>query len=359
MYCDFAIALRREIPSARFVESIAAEMVLRSTVEDWVSVPIETIYLGGGTPSRLEADAIRRLLDCIRAGAPSVAAGAELTIEANPEDVSPESARAWVEGGINRVSLGAQSFHPDVLDWMHRVHSADDTRRAVDILRDAGITNLSIDLIFGLPSDLRHAFARDLATVVELEPDHLSVYGLTIEPRTPLFKRQQRGTTVAAPNPSYEAEFLQADSDLGAAGFEHYEVSNYARSMKRAVHNSAYWQGRAYVGLGPSAHSFRENRRRWNEREWTQYDKVVGEGRDPVVGTEDLTAQQVELEALMVGLRTVEGVALPLATTGNVLDELVDCGWLTVGGGRARLTPTGWLRLESILTRLTTQAESG
>ncbi len=359
MYCDFAIAVRTDTPSDRFVDSIATELRLRRDDPSWDDSPIETVYLGGGTPSRLEADAVATLLDRIRSGAGrSQTEIVEITLEANPEDVSKASAETWVAAGVNRVSLGAQSFHPRVLEWMHRMHTPDQTARAVDVLRNAGITTLSLDLIFGLPPVLGHDAGRDLERAVALAPDHLSAYGLTIETQTPLFRRRNRGETVAAPDEQYQADFLAANRELVEAGFEHYEVSNYARPGKRAVHNSAYWSGRPYLGLGPSAHSFDGGKRRWNEREWTRYLALVEAGTDPVGGSETLTDEQRVLEEIMLGLRTSAGVELELIDRNRV-KNLGATGWLAVDDGRLRLTPAGWLRMESILSRLTTSANSG
>ena len=359
VYCDFAIAVRPDTPSDRFVDSIATELRLRRDHPGWDDSPIETVYLGGGTPSRLDPAAVAILLDRIRIDAGlSPKVNVEITLEANPEDVSKASAEAWVAAGVNRVSLGAQSFHPRVLEWMHRMHTADQTVQAVDILRNAGITTLSLDLIFGLPQALGHDVARDVERAVALAPDHLSAYGLTIEARTPLFRRRNRGETVAAPDEQYQSDFLAANRDLVEAGFEHYEVSNYALPGKRAVHNSAYWSGRPYLGLGPSAHSFDGGRRRWNEREWTQYLALVEAGRDPVGGSETLTEEQRVLEAIMLGLRTSTGVELKLIDADRV-EELSTTGWLAVEGERLRLTTAGWLRMEAILARLTTSAKGG
>ena len=359
MYCDFAIAVRTNTPSDRFVRSITTELDLRRDKQGWDDSPIETIYVGGGTPSRLDADAVAALLERIRIGAgPSETGNAEITLEANPEDVSKTLAASWVAAGVNRISLGAQSFDRGVLEWMHRMHSADQTVQAVDVLRSAGIDTLSLDLIFGLPSRLGHDFARDLERALALAPDHLSAYGLTIEARTPLFRRRDRGDTVAAPDEQYQADFLAANSLLVEAGFEHYEISNYARPGRRAVHNSAYWSGRPYLGLGPSAHSFDGHKRRWNAREWTRYLALVEEGSDPVEGTETLTEEQRILEGIMIGLRTSSGVELELIDAKQI-ENLGGTGWLTIEGERLRLTPAGWLRMEAILSRLTTSDQGG
>lgn len=355
VYCDFAIAVRRDVPSGSFVDDITAELDMRRSTAAWDDAPIETIYFGGGTPSRIAGDALTALIERLSAvGGSAVASYAEITLEANPEDVSQKAAETWVRAGVNRISLGAQSFQPNVLEWMHRMHTADQTIEARQTLREAGINNLSLDLIFGLPPELQHDFTRDLNTALELEPDHVSVYGLTVEAHTPLSHRSARGQTVAAPDSGYEADFLLADRILTGDGFEHYEVSNYARSGKRAVHNGSYWGGRPYAGLGPSAHSFIGSERRWNEREWAEYHAVVAQGRDPIAGSETLTPEQLVLESTMLGLRTKEGIERRRLAGVAAVEDLVDQGWMTLASGRARLTPEGWLRMEALLTRLTT-----
>src|SRR5438094_909852 len=179
----------------------------------------------------------------------------EVTLEANPEDVTPDNARAWRESGVNRVSLGAQSFDDRVLKWMHRPHDAARIGHAVRALRAAGIDNISLDLIFALPAELERDWARDLDLACSLLPAHLSLYGLTVEERTPLARWVSRGATSVPNDDRYAEEYLLAHRRLAARGYAFYEVSNAARDGHRSRHNSAYWSGRAYVGLGPAPHS--------------------------------------------------------------------------------------------------------
>src|SRR6266852_349776 len=198
-------------------------------------------------------------------------AAREVTLEANPEDVTPDAAHAWASAGINRVSLGAQSFDDRVLQWMHRSHDAARIGAAVHALRGAGIENISLDLIFALPDDLRRDWERDLDLALALRPNHLSLYGLTVEPRTPLDRWISRGATHAPDDERYAEEYLFAHSRLMADGYHFYEVSNASLPGFRSQHNSAYWSGQPYVGLGPAAHSFDGTTRRWNLRAWEAY----------------------------------------------------------------------------------------
>ncbi|UCF41698.1 MAG: coproporphyrinogen III oxidase family protein, partial [Gemmatimonadota bacterium] len=225
VYCDFSIAVRHPVPSESFVAAVRAERDARSALEQWEADPLETLYLGGGTPSLLAAEAVAELVEQL---ATERAPGAEITLEANPDDVTTETAAAWVGAGVNRVSLGAQSFEPRVLEWMHRTHEAAASERAVGLLRGAGVASVSLDLIFALPESLGRDFGRELARALELEPDHLSVYGLTAEPRTAWGRWVAGGTSRPAPEDLYAEEFLRTHDVLTAAGYEHYEISNYA-----------------------------------------------------------------------------------------------------------------------------------
>ena len=349
-YCDFAIAVRRVVPSERYVAAIAREWEMWQEHPVWRdAVPIETIYFGGGTPSRLEPGAIARLIDMI-SGRRTLAPGAEITLETNPDDVTPAAAAAWARTGVNRISLGVQSFHPSVLAWMHRTHGEAQVAPAVSMLRDAGIGNISLDLIFGLPASLERSWARDLESALALDPTHLSLYGLTIEAHTPLAHWRDRREVIPVPEEGYAADFLHTSAALQAAGFEHYEVSNASRAGFRSRHNSAYWRRAPYIGLGPSAHSAFGNARRWNLREWEAYRLQVEAGASPQLAGEVLDANATRLEDLYLGLRTSDGAPASLIDPGLV-GTWVSVGWAAVSEGRVRLSPEGWLRLDALVAQ--------
>jgi oxygen-independent coproporphyrinogen-3 oxidase len=347
-YCDFAIAVRREVPSRAYGDAILREWALWQTEPVWdESAAIDTIYFGGGTPSRISADTVARLMDRI-AGDRPVAADAEITLEANPDDVTLSLAMAWRSAGVNRVSLGIQSFDPAVLQWMHRVHATEDVPRAVDALRSAGIENLSLDLIFGLPVSLGRDWEADLNHALSLRPEHLSLYGLTVEPHTILGHRAARGELTPVDEEQYAAEFLFAHRLLLSRGYDHYEVSNAALPGRRSRHNSGYWGRAPFIGLGPSAHSGYANERRWNLREWTAYERTVMVGASPVAGRELLDREAIRLEELYLGLRTMEG--LPAAQLPPNIRELWQkSGWASPAHDRLQLTPEGWLRLDALV----------
>lgn len=347
-YCDFAIAVRRAVPTDDYVAAVTREWASWQPHPVWqAGSTLDTIYFGGGTPSRLAADGIARLLDRVRADRP-VAPAAEITLEANPDDVTDEAAARWVAAGVNRVSLGTQSFDPASLAWMHRTHTADQVPRAAGMLRSAGITNLSLDLIFALPAALGRDWRRDLDAALALGPDHLSLYGLTVEPHTPLGRWTVRGDSVPAADEVYAAEFLDFTARLGAEGWDHYEVSNAARPGFRSRHNSAYWSRAPFIGLGPSAHSGFGNRRQWNIREWEAYRAASAAGLPLVAGEEELGPDALALEEVYLGLRTRDG--LPVARLEPaVVGRWEAEGWAERVGGRLRLTPEGWLRLDALV----------
>ena len=342
-YCDFSIAVRKQIPAREFVDVVLKESEQHDLTD------LHTIYFGGGTPSLLPPESIATLVRSADAwsadpGPAARAQNREITLEANPEDVTPEHARAWREAGVNRISLGSQSFDDRVLQWMHRSHGAARIGAAVHALRGAGIDNISLDLIFALPDELNRDWARDLDMALALRPQHLSLYGLTVEPRTPLDRWISRGATHPPDEDRYAEEYLAAHSRLAADGYEFYEVSNASLPGYRSRHNSAYWSGKPYVGLGPAAHSFDGRTRRWNLRAWEAYRRAIAEGKSAVESEETLTDEQRELEATYLGLRSSEGVAVGTGTVRAVP------GWLEVRDGRLKCTPEGWLRLDSLVT---------
>ena len=349
-YCDFSIAVRRDVPVDEYLSALESELETR--FGDAAPTSAATIYFGGGTPSRLGGDGLARALAIVERHFPR-ASGAEITAEANPDDVDARSANAWRAAGINRLSLGSQSFDDRALAWMHRTHDAAAIPRAVATARAAGITNLSLDLIFALPEELQRDFERDVRTMIDLAPDHVSLYGLTIEPATPLGRWVERGVTIEQPEEGYERDFLSAHRLLGDAGFAHYEVSNYAAPSRRAVHNSAYWSGASYVGVGPAAHGFDGQTRRWNLRGYAAWRDAAGRGIDPLDGAERLTADNRIAESVYLGLRTDAG--LPLADADRPLvTPWVKAGWAAIGSDdRLRCTAEGWLRLDALASALT------
>ena len=352
-YCDFAIAVRKQVPWRAFADSVDAELRIRGASQS--CDVLSTLYLGGGTPSRLGGEGIERLFATLHQHI-RLDAHAEVTLEANPEDVSAEAVAAWRRAGVNRVSLGVQSFNDRVLSWMHRVHDAGAALRAVDTLRAGGIDAMSLDLIFAAPDTLERDWSDDITRLLALAPDHISLYGLTIEPHTPLGRWRARGEVEEAPEEVYEGQFLESHERLREAGFEHYEVSNFARLGRRARHNSAYWQNVPYLGIGPSAHGFDGSERRWNHAALAAWESALCIGGDPVEGAETLTSPNREAEMVYLGLRTIDGLELREGEEARVATWRRQ-GWIEsvdeTAGSRIRCTASGWLRLDALAADLT------
>ena len=345
-YCDFSIAVRGSTPVQEYTAALRAELGL-GIINGAV---LDTVYLGGGTPSRLGGQGVADVLSAVRDRA-SVAKTAEITIEANPDDVNDLAVAKWVAAGVNRVSLGAQSFDDAVLKWMHRTHDAGQIGRAVRTLRRGGIKNISLDLIFALPASLNRSWERDLTLALDLEPQHVSLYGLTVEAHTPIARWAGRGVVVEGSEAQYEEEFLLANKSMTRAGFDHYEVSNFALPGNASRHNSAYWTGAPYAAVGPSAHSFDGAVRRWNVSAYSEWVRRLMAGRPVVGGEETLTAENRDAEAVYLGLRTRHGLEISEADL-DTARLWVDAGWGDLENNRLRLSPAGWLRLDSLAADL-------
>lgn len=357
-YCDFSIAVGRVVPWRAFADSVDEELALRHARME--CAPLDTLYLGGGTPSRLGAEGVAALFEVLKRHV-EWTPNAEVTLEANPEDITPDAVAAWRAAGVNRLSIGVQSFDDAVLTWMHRVHDAKAAARAVSVARNGGLEAFSLDLIFAVPEHLKRDWDRDLDQALALAPDHISLYGLTVEPHTPLGRWHARGEVTEAPEDRYEQEFLAANQRLRGAGYEHYEVSNFAQPGKRARHNSAYWRGVPYLGVGPSAHGFDGVTRRWNVEAHAAWRTELKAGRDPRGGDEVLTGENRAAESVYLGLRTRDGLRLESSMAVEKIRPWVEEGWVewcasegeSVSEKRIRCTPMGWLRLDAMAADLT------
>ena len=352
-YCDFSIAVRARVPVDEYLGALEAELALRlgSAPAPDARPSIDTLYFGGGTPSRLGGQGVARAI-AVLARWFAWDATAEVTLEVNPDDVSADVAVQWRAAGVTRASLGGQTFDPAALAWMRRAHTADQVERAVRDLRAAGVVDLSLDLIFALPDAVSRDWRADICRALALAPTHLSLYGLTVEPSTPLGRWAARGDVAEADEDRYADEFMLAHDVLGAAGYEHYEVSNFARPGHRARHNSAYWRGVAYLGIGPSAHGFDGRRRRWNVGPYAEWAHTLAAGHDPLGGDEPIDRDAQTAEAVYLGLRTRDGLALETGEFERVA-RWVEAGWADVDGDRMRLSAAGWLRLDALATDLT------
>jgi oxygen-independent coproporphyrinogen III oxidase len=345
-YCDFSIAVRSRTPIDEYVNALRSELKLGS-VE---GATLDTVYLGGGTPSRLGGPGVASVLAAIGDHA-TISSSAEVTIEANPDDVNDIAVAQWLASGVNRISLGAQSFDDTVLKWMHRTHDSSQIARAVKEIRRGGIDNISLDLIFALPAHLNRNWKTDVERALALNPAHVSLYGLTIEAHTPIARWADRGAIVEGSEEQYEQEFLYANEAMSGAGFEHYEVSNFSLPGKSSRHNSAYWTGASYAGVGPSAHSFDGAARRWNVAAYAEWVRRLSNSEPTLGGEEFLTDENRDAEAVYLGLRTRNGLEIGESEL-SVAELWRSAGWAEVHSSRIVLTPTGWLRLDSLAADL-------
>jgi oxygen-independent coproporphyrinogen III oxidase len=354
-YCDFAVQAVQEPPTGAWLDAVGTELALTVAERGWAdTLPVDTFYVGGGTPSLLGPSVMAGLADRLRPFLAWDAALVEWTSEANPESFTPELARAWRRAGVNRISLGVQTFHEPSLRWMGRLHGPDGPARAMRAARDAGFDNVSVDLIFALPQRLGRDWPDDLDRALALEPEHVSLYGLTAEAGAPLGRWVREGRETMADEDRYADEYLLAHERLTAAGFRHYEVSNFARADLVSRHNSAYWTGEPYIALGPGAHAFFPPVRRWNLRSWDAYRDALSAGRLPLEGEERIGPHEAALEAVWLGLRTDLGFELRAATAAQSasLEEWVRLGWAATADGRVRLSADGWLLLDRLATEL-------
>jgi oxygen-independent coproporphyrinogen III oxidase len=334
-YCDFVTAVGRRGEHGGYVDALLAELELER--ELLASEP-DTVFLGGGTPTVTEPEELKRL---VRALPPA----AEVTVEANPETVTPELARLLREGGVNRVSLGAQSFEPRLLEVLERVAGPDDVRRAVYCLRDAGFDNISLDLIYGIPGQSAAELRSDLAEAMALEPEHLSAYELEAKPGTRF--THAHGAELERQAESMESYFELVVETLTRAGYRWYETANFALGGSRdlrARHNLGYWLGHDYLGIGVGAVSTIENRRWRNLSSLRGYVDALRDGCRPPREVEELDDEVRETERVMLGLRLDEPVSV--AAAGRMLDleglaRLERLGLAERQGESIGLTPRG------------------
>ena len=287
------------------IKAICHEAELRN---DYITENISTIYFGGGTPSLMQGEDCRLQIEKILSLF-NVDKHAEITLEANPDDINKEKLSAWKDIGINRLSIGVQSFFDDDLQWMNRVHNAIQAYKAIELAQQFGFGNITIDLIYGTPNLTDEGWLQNLETANKLNVPHLSCYALTIEPKTALQKMiaLHKKENIDAEKQSRQFELLMQWTDQN--NYEHYEISNFAKPGFRSRHNSNYWQSKSYLGLGPSAHSYNGSSRQWNIASNSLYIESIAKDILPFE-KEELTLTQKINEYIMTALRTIEGIEL-------------------------------------------------
>ena len=314
LYCDFYSELAAGKMDG-WIEALSLEISRR---KGFLHTAPSTLYLGGGTPSLLSATQLHRLMGTLR-DAFGLDALEEATIEVNPDDVTAEKAALWREAGFDRVSMGVQAFDDARLRWMRRRHTAEEARNAFQILRAAGFDNISLDLIFGYAMLDGESWSHDIDEVLTLAPEHISCYQMSIEPGSALGELAAAGRYAEPQQEVCAEEYLMLQQRLGQAGYQQYEISNFAREGFRARHNSAYWRREPYLGLGPGAHSFDGSRRFWNDSDLDGYIAALKAGNDAPGSSETLSATDVFNEQLMLGLRTLAGLDTALLDPGLLI----------------------------------------
>ena len=303
-YCNFHFSTSAKMQES-FVNALLQEINLQ---QNYLSERVSTIYFGGGTPSVLPSANIKDIISELNKNF-IIENNAEITLEANPDDITTERLAAWKQTGINRLSIGIQSFVQKDLVWMNRAHDAQQAFNCILLAQKAGFNNLTIDLIYGTPTLSDESWERNVKTAIALQIPHLSCYALTVEPKTALEKLIKQKTLADVDTEKQARHFELLMQWMKEAGYEHYEISNFAKPGFRSRHNSSYWQGKPYVGLGPSAHSFNETSRQWNVANNALYIQSLAKGLVPFE-TEVLTAEQQLNEYVMTSLRTIEGISL-------------------------------------------------
>jgi oxygen-independent coproporphyrinogen-3 oxidase len=357
-YCDFYSVTALSLVPA-WVDAIKQEAGL---YREQFGV-FDTLYLGGGTPSLLEISHLAALLNMLRRSF-AFAPDAEITLEANPDDLNPGKLAAYRDLGVNRLSVGVQSFNDQDLAFLGRRHTARQAAQALEWAREAGFDHLSVDLMYALPGQTEGAWRQTLETALSFQPEHLSCYQLTVEADTPLAARQARGEFHAPGEEQETALFLLTSEFLEDRGYLHYEVSNFALGMESQAeslcyhycrHNLKYWRHAPYLGLGSGAHSFKDGVRWWNQGDLERYCQALAAGAAPVGGRESLSPEQFRLESLYLGFRTRRGVKLEdLAGYRNweaALGKLAQAGLVEVREGRACPTRRGFLVADGLPLR--------
>lgn len=355
-YCDFTLVAGRDDLIGRYLDAL--ELELAQTLPE--PVEIDTVFFGGGTPTHLDSRQLTRLFsiarECVR-----LADGFEFSVEANPLDLTPERIAVLREAGVNRVSVGVQSFDANELRLLERDHSPAEARDAIVRLQRV-IPNVGIDLIFGVPGQSLADWLRNFEAALELRPTHLSTYGLTFEKGTAFWTRREQGGLRQAPEDLERLMYEAAMDRAPAAGLPQYELSNFARPGFECRHNQTYWEARAYYAVGPGAASYLNGVRRTNHRSTTTWLKKTAEqkGRAPTAVVEELTAEERAREAVMLGLRQTRGINAAEFERrfgfriedlgGRAYPRLVEAGWLEDRDGRIRLTREGRCVADTVIS---------
>ena len=355
-YCDFHFSTTYSSYRERMIDNLIQELNIRKGY--LLNESIETIYLGGGTPSLLSKKELNRILSTIYSNY-NVVEKVECTLEANPDDITIYKAKEWLNEGVNRLSIGLQSFKQADLDWMNRAHNEDESLESVLIAKRAGFTNITVDLMYGLPDLSLEEWNKHIDIVLDLGVQHISAYCLTVEPKTVLSNWVKNNKIAAANEDQQSEQFLHLVEKLEAAHFNQYEISNFGLNGNESKHNSNYWKGQTYLGIGPSAHSFNGFQRDWNVSNNQTYMKAM-EQQERCFETEVLSSENRYNELIMTGLRTAYGVDLKQLNSILSADEefklkvsgFIKNDWMIKSPTHIFLTKEGRLRADYIASEL-------
>ena len=359
-YCNFTLVANRDQWIDRYVDAIESELNLLLSHVEPPRLELDTLFLGGGTPSHLNPAQLSRLMDIIYSRF-SLNSNAEISLEANPSDIDASKVALLVEKGFTRISLGVQSFNNDKLKFLERDHSGASAQTAIEFCKDS-FKSVSVDLIFGSPGEDAVAWQRDLDTLVNLNPDHVSTYGLTIEKGTAFWSRHEKNEFSTLGSDIEADLYALAIETLNNHGIEQYEISNFARAGHRCRHNEAYWKSESFWALGPGAASFVDGVRRINHQSVSHYLKKIESGTLPVASKENFASLELAKDRLVFGLRRLDGidtVAFESATgmtaedvAGEVLEKLTGYGLIERTQNTIRLTKRGVMLYDSVAVEL-------
>jgi len=375
IYCDFFSVLYDESVAKTYIDALCQELYLKKDF----STTLKSIYIGGGTPSLLPIDCFRQLFNCLRNNFNS-SSSAEITVEANPGTINESKINTMLSLGVNRLSIGIQSFNNDELKTLGRIHSSEDASRSIEIIKKEGINNFSVDLMYGIPGQTMDSWHNSISTAVGLSPTHISAYELTPEENTPLYKLIQ-SHKIDMPDEELILEMYNHAIDYFAScGYEHYEISNFALPGFKCMHNLNYWDRGEYIGVGTGAHSFINGRRSNNTKDITRYIEDLNNGIIPEIESAKPTSAEALKEFIFLGLRKTEGIninelppfipplprgdihtSIPHLTRGDIVGynsllnaskELIDEGYLEINRGYLALTRKGIVISNTIIVRL-------
>ena len=351
-YCDFYSVEKTDDIIPQFLSALHQEIELRKGTWPHPEIEIDTIYFGGGTPSLLHADQIDALIQHITSSF-TLSLKSEITLEANPDTLTPDKLRNFRVAGINRISIGVQSLDDAELNLLGRIHTSEQAEELVSAAQRAGFEEVGIDLIYGLPDQSIKTWLNTIKKAVSHSPTHISAYSLTWNESTLLGRIIESGKCSRPDETAVCEMYLSTHEILNDGGYEHYEISNFAKPGHRCRHNEGYWTGELYLGLGPSSHSFIDNKRLWNIPDVREYISVLSQNKLPIAGQEILDPEQRTLERIALGLRRREGIPVRnLSGKQHLITCLHESGLAFIRNGFLALTVKGLLLADEVTLQL-------